>query len=528
MAQPNIVYIHSHDTGRFIQPYGHAIPTPSLQRLAEEGVLFRQAFCAMPTCSSSRAALLTGMSPHNAGMIGLSHRGFATMDYSQHLVNTLNRAGYQTVLAGIQHVATDAEQIGYDVLCAEDKPRGERGSPEDHACEFLDHSPSQPFFLDVGFGQTHRGFPEAGPDEDARYCLPPPPLPDTPETRKDLAEYKASARILDQKMGAVFDALERNGLREDTLVICTTDHGIAFPRMKCNLQDSGIGIMLIMRGPDGFSGGKVVDGQVSHIDIFPTICDLLGIDMPDWLQGVSVAPLVRGEAAEVREEVHADVTYHASYEPMRCVRTKRWKYIRRFSDRKRPILPNCDDGLSKNVWMEHGWALREEPKEALYDLIFDPNETNNLAPCPSHAEVLVDMRQRLRRWMDETDDPLLDGYARSPEGAKINDPDGLSPSSAVKLSGPVTDASFITFGYEDLVEVETGILSQVFSGIAPDKVALTLRFASDGLRKKVLGAVSEEARKAIEEWEDTPERRGLNDIDVAQHEILTQVKEALG
>jgi len=76
MARPNILYLHSHDTGRTIQPYGHAVATPHLQRLADQGVLFRRAFCAAPTCSPSRAALLTGQCPHSSGMLGLAHRGF--------------------------------------------------------------------------------------------------------------------------------------------------------------------------------------------------------------------------------------------------------------------------------------------------------------------------------------------------------------------------------------------------------------------------------------------------------------------
>jgi arylsulfatase A-like enzyme len=527
MAKPNIVYVHSHDTGRFIQPYGHAIPAPNIQRLAEEGVLFRQAFCAGPTCSASRAALLTGRWPHNAGMIGLAHRGFSTMDFSQHIVHTLEKAGYHTVLAGIQHVAMDVAAIGYDTVCGHDVPRGERRSAEDYACRFLDSGHPQPFFLDVGFSHTHREFPEAGPEDDPRYCLPPPPLPDTPETRKDMAEYKTSARVLDKRTGAVLDAIDRNGLRENTFVICTTDHGIAFPRMKCNLHDSGIGVMLIMRGPGGFSGGKVLDAMVSQVDIFPTVCDLAGIERPDWLQGVSMMPLIRGEVAEVREDLFSEVTYHASYEPMRCVRTRRWKYIRRFGGRRRPVLPNCDDGLSKNVLLEHGWALREEPEEALYDLVFDPNEANSLAVCPEYAGILVEMRERLDRWMRATDDPLLDGYVRAPHDAQVNDPDGLSPRSAVKLSGPTTDAAFMSFGYENLVGVDSDTLKTAFAAIEPEKIALTLCFASTPLRAKVLGAISENARKVIEDWKDDPTRRFLKDIDEAQYEVLRKVKEAL-
>ena len=120
MPHPNILYIHSHDTGRYIQPFGHAMPTPNFQRLAEQGVLFRQAFCANPTCSPSRAALLTGQWPHSCGMLGLAHRGFRLNDYSHHLVQTLKKAGYTTALSGFQHVgrppAADPSEIGYDEI----------------------------------------------------------------------------------------------------------------------------------------------------------------------------------------------------------------------------------------------------------------------------------------------------------------------------------------------------------------------------------------------------------------------------
>src|SRR5580658_10425869 len=105
--RPNIVYVHSHDSGRYLQPYGQSVPTPNLQQLAQEGILFRKAFSAAPTCSPSRAALLTGLNPHSSGMLGLAHRGFSLNDYGQHIVHTLKPAGYTSVLAGLQHVAKE-------------------------------------------------------------------------------------------------------------------------------------------------------------------------------------------------------------------------------------------------------------------------------------------------------------------------------------------------------------------------------------------------------------------------------------
>lgn len=203
--------------------------------------------------------------------------------------------------------------------------------------------------------------------------------------------------------------LRDQGLEESTLVINTTDHGIAFPGMKCTLTDHGIGVMLIMRGPGGFTGGKAVDGMVSQVDIFPTLCDLLGIAPPVWLQGRSFLPLVRGETEAVNEEIFSEVTYHGAYEPQRCVRTTRWKYIKRFGDRATGVMPNCDKGLSKSELLTYGLRERPVAREQLYDLVFDPNEACNLAALPEFADILGEMRSRLEAWMRRTDDPLLYG-----------------------------------------------------------------------------------------------------------------------
>lgn len=426
MQRPNILYIHSHDTGRYLQPYGHAIPTPNLQRLAEEGMLFRQACCAAPTCSPSRAALLTGQSAHSSGMLGLAHRGFALHDPKQHLAHTLREAGYTTVLTGVQHVTApeDAGSCGYDRLPAS------VGEAEVAACEFLQQAPRQPFFLDIGFRETHRvgeGFHRDGARGDGRYVRPPAPLPDLPEVRRDMADFQVAAARLDTKIGRVLDTLAAQGLAENTLVLYTTDHGLAFPGMKCSLTDHGIGVSLILRGPGGFHGGKVSDALVSHVDLYPTICELLGIERPAWLQGQSLLPVVRGEAEEVREELFAEVTFHAAFEPKRAVRTRRWKYIRNFGDHRLPTLPNCDDSPSKEVWLAGGWREREVAPEQLYDLLFDPNESCNLVGDASQAAILADMRGRLERWMHSTDDPLLAEKLPVPAGIRVNPADGLSP-----------------------------------------------------------------------------------------------------
>ena len=426
MALPNIIYLHSHDTGRYVQPYGFGVPTPNIQRLAEEGVLFRQAFCAAPTCSASRTALLTGQSPHSAGMTGLVNRGWQLNDYNQHLLHTLRGAGYHTVLGGLQHLHQERTHLGFDQIIAPPKSTMV-ADVAPAAAAFLQNAPQQPFFLDVGFFETHRDFPQADPAT-ARYLRPPAPLPDTLDTRQDMADFVKMAGELDRGVGIILDALAAAGLAENTLVIQTTDHGLAFPAMKCNLTDHGIGVLLIMRGPGGFTGGQVYDAMISHIDLFPTLCEYLNIAPPSWLQGKSLLPVIRGEHDEINDAIFAEVTYHAAYEPQRAIRTQRHKYIRRYGERTKPVLPNCDDSLSKDLWLASGWQEREVATEQLYDLRFDPNEMQNLAALPAYADTLQDLRQRLDQWMTTTADPLLNQQpAPAPPGTVVNDPDGLSP-----------------------------------------------------------------------------------------------------
>ncbi len=413
--RPNIVYINSHDTGRYTQPYGYAIPTPNLQKLAEEGILFRHAFSAAPTCSPSRAALLTGQSPSKSGMWGLAHLGFRLNDYKQHLLHTLRPAGYYSALAGVQHVAPNAGMIGYDSIMPIKSNRA--ADVATSAVEFIRNAPKQPFYLEVGFFETHRKFADAGPKQDPRYCLPPAPLPDTPEIRADMAAFKASAENMDNGVGEVLQAIEMAGLAANTLVISTTDHGISFPAMKFNLTDHGIGVMLTMRGPGVFRGGKVCDALVSQIDIFPTICELLEIEKPAWLQGKSLLPLLRGEKQEINDAIFAEINYHGSYQPRRAVRTKRWKYIRHMEERDYPRPGDCDASPSKDYWLENGWDKQPLEPERLYDTLFDPNESRNLAQDSSQKAVLEEMRGRLDRWMKVTNDPILNGPLERPAGS---------------------------------------------------------------------------------------------------------------
>ena len=431
MAGLNVLYIHSHDTGRLIEPYGYPFAAPNLQRFAEDGVLFRQAFSAAPTCSPSRAALLTGRHPHCCGMHGLVNAGHSLKDPSRHLANFLRRSGYRTALAGIQHVAmppwSDPQALGYDEFLdhnGDGKP-GDFARIADVAAAYLNRSHHRPFFLSVGFVETHRRSvvadptlkqraftydPDADPlSVDTRYVRSPAWLPDTPVMREDAANFADGVRRLDQKVGALLRALERTGLRETTLVIITTDHGVAMPHAKCNLTDLGVGVMLMMRGPrDGiWSGGKVIDAMVTHLDVFPTICDEAGVEKPGWLQGRSLLPLVRGDVQRLHDVIFAEQGYHGHRDAQRAVRNERYKYIRRL-DCASIRVPDTEAPSTR--WFSRlGYAARPAGRELLYDLWFDPLEQHNLSADSGHAAVLVEMREHLDRWMENTDDPFRHG-----------------------------------------------------------------------------------------------------------------------
>src|SRR4051794_17518885 len=424
MTPPNILYLHSHDTGRYVQPYGHQIPTPNIQMLADQGALFRQAFSAGPTCSGSRASLLTGQYPHSNGMMGLAHRGWRLNDYSQHIIHTLREAGYRSELIGEQHISDDLHELGYDEVHRVARTNVELVAPE--TVRTLREGIPEPWFLSVGFFETHRAWFEPTSMRDSLYSLVPENLPDTHGVREDMAAYKASARSLDQGVGRVLNALHSAGMVDNTVILFTTDHGLAFPGAKGTLYDRGTGVMLILRGPGGFLGGRVIDQLVSQIDLYPTICELAGIETPSFAQGRSLLPMMSGRAPTVRDAVFTELTYHAAYDPQRAIRTPRWKYVRHFDDYPTAVLPNVDDSASKDLYVEAGWGERRVPREQLFDILIDPEEGENLVGVPALEQVRADLAARLEQWMRDSDDPLLEGPVPAPEGARLNRQDQVS------------------------------------------------------------------------------------------------------
>lgn len=433
MSGMNIVYLHAHDAGRFVQPYGYPVETPNLLAFAKQSVLFRKAFCTTPTCAPSRVALATGQYPHQVGMFGLPHEGWRLSDFSLHWVRNLREWGYETVLAGVQHecVRADIAELGYERMLDTRPEVGEFYQETlDHVERFLaTRKDDRPFFLSVGIDEPHRDNlkrPEINlhgksdrfsktryyePEKlDSRYTMPPPWLPDLPEIRQDMESYRFGVKLMDDYMGRVLFALQQHGLEGNTLVIVTSDHGIEFPGGKMTLSDQGTQVMLMIRGPQdtGFTGGRVLEPMVSHLDLFPTVCELIGRQPKQQLMGKSLLPLVKDEVSQLHRYIFSEQTHHVERgpEPQRAVRTERYKYVVRHFE-KGPIM--WHDGPTTPVMREAGWYNRPQQKEALFDLYLDPMEACNRIGDPALADVRAELSGVLQQWMEETGDPMARG-----------------------------------------------------------------------------------------------------------------------
>jgi N-sulfoglucosamine sulfohydrolase len=432
--RPNIVYIHAHDAGRFVQPYGFPVLTPALMRFAREGVLFRKAFAAAPTCTPSRSALLSGQYPHQCGMYGLTGEGWRFNDYGHHLVRVLGEEGYHTALAGCQHEAghDDLSVLGYDELLDPEHAGEFYQDSVTHAEEFIARAAGaraagsdEPFFLSFGTDEPHRNNiarPALGIDKESalfsktryydpnrldwRYTAPLGNLPDLPEIRRDVESLCEGVRIMDEYMGRIIGALDHHGLRDTTLVIVTADHGIEFAGGKKTLNDLGTGIMLMIRGPGGFDGGRVIEPLVEQFDLYPTILELIGASPRPWVEGTSLLPLVRGEAEQIHDYVFTEQTYHGDAEPIRAVRSERHKLVRRTMT---PAPIKRHDGPTTPLLEELGWYERSDATEELYDLYLDPQEACNRIGDPRYAEVRAELTRALEQWMDRTGDPFPTG-----------------------------------------------------------------------------------------------------------------------
>ncbi|WP_135830361.1 sulfatase family protein [Halorussus halobius] len=445
--RPNLVLVHCHDLGQYLGCYGYDVDTPNLDRFAADGVRFENYFCTAPQCSPSRSSMMTGTYPHENGVMGLAHMGWGLDDDQWTLPKRLADAGYSTHLLGFQHEVPEdrPERLGYGTTDTETKRALEL---VDVVEAFLaDREDDDPFFVSLGVEEPHRPFRRDYVD-DAAYDDPDPEaveplayLPDRPEIREDVAALQSlTTETLDRAFGRFRESIRDAGIADETLVVFTTDHGLAMPRAKGTCYDSGLETALLVHQPGAVEGGRVREELLSNVDLAPTLLDLLGIDPPDGVAGRSFAPLVRGDAADgddgggdatddERKHVFAEMTWHDRYNPMRAIRTDRYKYVRNFSVLPRVFVPLDVVPTPAGRSVHEEFYVEDCPAEELYDLEADPHEQHNLAsdrtcyepasagsdPHPDHVDALDDLRSRLESWMESTDDPLLDGPVPYPD-----------------------------------------------------------------------------------------------------------------
>ncbi len=427
-SNPNILLIHCHDLGRQLGCYGRDAETPNIDALAEEGALFENHFVTAPQCSPSRASLMTGLHPHANGMIGLAHMDWELWEGVKALPAYLNEAGYETHMFGLQHITDEPGGLGFEYIHSEGnllpasspaihEVNRARDVAETFKMFLKKHSYHEPFFASVGMFELHRinirdrfGFNDGQYDTaDPETVTVPSYLPDCEGIREDIAEMDGMLEALDEGVGTIMSALDTAGLDENTLVIFTTEHGIAFPRAKGSCYDAGIEAALLMRLPELIEGGKRYDELVSNVDLLPTILNLIEQTPPDDIAGRSFLPVLADGKYLPRHCIFAEMSWHDRYNPVRAVRTDQYKYIRSFWH-----LPSVY--LSTDVFVSKaGRELREQyyadsrPYEQLYDLERDPDEQANRADEQEYEAVRTELETRLYNWMEQTDDPLLEG-----------------------------------------------------------------------------------------------------------------------
>ena len=427
--KPNILWITCEDISPYLGCYGdtYAI-TPNLDKLAGEGVLYTNAFATAPVCAPARSCLITGV--------------YATSLGTQHLRSSIKLPKqircFPEYLRAAGYYCSNNYKKDYNFT---DINVWDESSKEAH---WRKRKPGQPFFSVFNFTSTHQGQINGSDEEffakyrsqlkpeerhDPAKVSLPPYYPDTTIVRKIWARYYDLITFMDKQVGDLLGQLEKDGLADNTIVFFFSDHGLGIPRFKRTLYDSGLHVPLIIRFParcqnlSPVKAGKKTDRLVSFLDFAPTVLSLAGLPIPKYMQG---SPFLGDKRGTPRKYVFgASSRVDEAYELSRCVRDKRYKYIRNYI----PHLPY----VQPSEYPDRAEIMKElrrvaaegkllgpqklfwqptKPVEEFYDTLADPHEIHNLADSGSatgarHQLILERMRQVHRKWMAETYDTGL-------------------------------------------------------------------------------------------------------------------------
>jgi uncharacterized sulfatase len=419
------------------------VKTPAFDRVAREGVLFTNAYTVSPSCSASRACILTGQHMwrlrEGAVLWGTLPREFDVYP------DLLEAGGY--------HVGFSGKGWGPGQF----QPGGRQRNPAGPAYKsFADFHktlpPGKPFCFWFGSHDPHRPYEKGSGAKSGMNIADvkvPPFLPDSQEVRSDILDYCFEVNRFDNDVGQIMKLLEGAGQLDNTLVVITSDNGMPFPRAKANLYDYGTHMPLAARWPARVKGGRVINDLISFVDFAPTFLEAAGLKAAPSMTGRSFWDLLisdrSGDVDPARHRVflalerHAWVRDNGAGYPCRAVRTRDFLYIRNFEPDRWPagnpgpglyydrIYGDIDPGPTKTYMLEHRdaepvrrlfqLACARRPAEELYDLKNDPDQMANVAEAGEYAARKSELRGMLDAYLKETNDPralgneaLWDGY----------------------------------------------------------------------------------------------------------------------
>jgi len=429
--------------------YGGVVPniTPHIDRLAEQGMHFRNAHVNIAVCQPCRQSLMTGCYPHRNGA-----EGFEPIDTDvPTLGERLREAGYLNGILGKERHLQPEGKYCWDFIRREGELASGLGIGRDPALyhqyskEFFQKArlEKKPFFLMANSHDPHRPF--AGSDQEARQWGEDPPeysrkilpeearvprfLPDLPEVRREVAEYMTSAHRCDETVGAVLAALKESGFEDNTLVMFISDNGMSFPFAKANCYLTSTKTPWIVRWPGKIKPGTVDERHfISGIDFMPTILEAVNLSNVPGMDGRSFLPLLRGKDQANRTQVFTEFheTFAKRRYPMRCVQNRRFGYIFNFwCDGETAMTMDSTSGRTwKAMVAAAGTSLeirrrvdmfRYRVPEEFYDFARDPDALHNLIDDPEYQAEIEKMRDELMRWMIRTGDPAEKAFRNRDE-----------------------------------------------------------------------------------------------------------------
>lgn len=446
--RPNILFAISDD-----QSFPHAgaagdpvVKTPAFDRVAERGILFTNAICGSPGCAPSRAAILTGRSHWQLEEAG-THASYFPTKFEVY-PDMLEAAGYHTGHTGKGGGPANFEASGWEHNPAgspyqtrefDQVPPGIRKT--DYAsnfADFLKEKPAEaPFCFWYGGSEPHRSFKLGAGVESGKKLedvIVPSFLPDCEVVRSDILDYYVEIEHFDTQLSKMLDMLEAAGEIDNTLIVATSDNGMAFPRAKATMYEYGIHLPLAVCWPASFGGGRTVDDMISFTDFAPTFLEAAGLPAPEVMTGKSFVDVLASEASGTVDasrtsafsgrERHSHSRFDNLGYPSRALRTKQYLYIRNFAPDRYPagapdLFADIDGCPSKDYLIEnrekegvrqlYELTCEKNPAEQLYDIRQDPSCLNNLAESAEHAELNGQLRKQLEETLTAQNDPRMLG-----------------------------------------------------------------------------------------------------------------------